>query len=211
MFFLLIHPFRSVAQVDLPGIQNDFEVWTSLKLEKEFLQNFEADLEGSYRVYDNATRLKGLLGELSITYKHKKWLRVKIGYRIANRVEVIEHRLKGDLELQAEINRFEISLRNRLQREWEVNKDPVDFLRERLELSYNINNFPLDPFIAGEAWYRFSTIENQYEEFRADFGFEWSISKKSDLDLFYRIMDEVNVNNPLRSYVLGLEFTYSFD
>jgi len=209
--FALMTPVSSFAQVDAPEIQEDFEVWTSINLEKEFLQHFEADFEGSYRVYDNATRLKGLLGELGVTYKHKKWLRVKIAYRIASRVEYTEHRLKGDLILQAEIYRFEISLRNRLQREWVVNKEPKDFLRERLKLSYNINNFPLDPFIAGEAWFRFSNVENQCEEFRADVGFEWGISKKSDLALFYRIMDEVNVNNPLRAHVLGLEFTYSFD
>lgn len=211
IFFTLINPIRSLAQVDQPEIQDDFEVWTSINLEKEFLKHFEADFEGSYRVYDNATRLKGLLGELTLTFKHKKWLRVKIGYRFANRVDFIEHRLKGDLVLQGEMKRFEISLRNRLQREWELNKDPVDFLRERLRICYNINNFPLDPFISGEAWYRFGAGENQYEEFRADFGFEWSLSKKSDLDVFYRIMKEINVTNPLRSYVLGLEFTYSFD
>ncbi len=208
---ILITPFISFAQVDVPEIREDFEVWSSINLEKEFLQYFEAEFEGSYRIYDNATRLKGLLGELGVTYKHKKWLRVKIGYRIASRIDYTEHRLKGDLTLQAEINRFEISLRNRLQREWVKNKDPKDFLRERLKLSYNINNFPLDPFIAGEAWYRFSNVENQYEEFRADFGIEWGISKKSDLELFYRIMQQKNVNDPLRSYVFGLELTYSFD
>ncbi len=211
LFFTLITPVSSFAQVDAPEIQEDFEVWTSINLEKEFLQHFEAEFEGSYRVYDNATRLKGLLGELGVTYKHKKWLRAKIGYRIASRIENIEHRLKGDLIVQAEFIRFEVSLRNRLQREWEVNKVPRDFLRERLKLEYNINNFPLDPFIAGEAWYRFNSAENQYEEFRADVGFRWKISNKSDLDLFYRIMKEVNVNIPLRSYILGLEFTYSFD
>ncbi len=211
LFFILILPFSSFAQVDAPEIQEDFEIWSSINLEKEFLQHFEAEFEGSYRIYDNATRLKGLLGELGVTYKHKKWLRVKIGYRIASRVDFTEHRLKGDLVLQAEINRFEISLRNRLQREWILNKKPKDFLRERLKVGYNIKNFPLDPFISGEAWYRFSNIENQFEEFRADIGIEWGISNKSDLELFYRIMEEVHVNDPLRSYVFGLEFTYSFD
>ena len=208
---ILVTPFSSFAQVDAPEIQEDFEIWTSINFEKEFLQHFEAEFEGSYRIYDNATRLKGLLGELGVTYKHKKWLRIKMGYRIASRVDHTEHRLKGDVIVRAEINRFEISLRNRLQREWEVNREPVDFLRERLKIGYNIKNFPLDPFLAGEAWYRFSNIDNQFEEFRVDIGVQWGIGNKTDLELFYRIMDEINVNNPLRSYVFGIEVTYSFD
>lgn len=211
LVLLLVTITESNGQNDLLGQEKDFEIWTSINLEKEFLKDFEVELEGAYRLEENVTRTKAILGKVGLTYKYKKWLRIKANYRIANRIDEIEHRLNGDLLLRAEINRFQITLRNRFQREWIVNINPKDFFRERLKLSYNIRKFPLDPYIAGEAWYRFSNIENQFEELRADFGMQWNITNRSELELFYRGIREVNENNPQRTYVLGIEFTYSFD
>ena len=199
------------GQFILLGQQKDFESWNSINLRKDIFKDFRVELEGGYRIDENLTRTKAILGEVGLTYQFKKWLRFKLNYRLSTKIEFLEHRLKGDIILRAYIKRFRIDLRTRLQREWIRNRDPKDFLRERLKLSYNIRKFPLDPFISGEAWYRFSNVENQFEELRANIGLIWNIGYKCELDFLYRIMNEVNVTFPDRTYVLGLEFTYSFD
>jgi hypothetical protein len=208
---LLLLAILVFSQLDLSGQQQDFELWNSINLRKDIIKDLRVEVEGGYRLDENITRTKAVLGEIGLAYKLKSWVRFKLNYRIATRIDFIEHRLKGDITFRTDIKRFRFSLRNRLQREWVLNKDPKDFLREKVKLEYNIRKFPVDPFISGEAWYRFSNIANQFEQLRADIGFNWNIASKSELDVLYRIMNDINVNNQDRSYVLGLEFTYSFD
>ncbi|UCG27873.1 MAG: DUF2490 domain-containing protein [Bacteroidales bacterium] len=200
-----------LAQDDNSDQRKDFELWTRADLSWEFLKDFEMVSDVGYRLDEYLTRTKKIFGEISAGYKGIKWLRLKVKYRFTSRRGNFEHRLSGDALLRFDINRFRITLRNRLQREWLQDNDIEDFLRERLKISYNIRNFPVDPFISGEAWYHYNTEDNQYEEFWTDFGIDWKINKKNDLELCFRLSREINVKNPLHSNIISLKYSYAIN
>lgn len=189
----------------------DFEIWTSVGLGKSFLKKFVAEFEGEYRLNENVTRSKAIMGNIGIQYNMKKWIRFKINYRFTNRIEFLEHRLNGDINLRYELARFRITFRTRAQREWVVNRLPKDHVRERVKVEYNIRKFPVDPYVTCEGWYRFSYKGNQFEEFRGDIGLQWSINKKNELVVFYKHLRELNINDPQYSYILGIGYSYEFD
>ena len=199
------------AQNNNSDPQKDFELWTRAGLSREFLTNFELEVETGYRIDENLTRTKKVFGDICVTYKTVKWLHFKVKYRFSSVQDDFEHRLNMDALVRKDINRFKIRLRNRIQREWISDKNPRDFLRERLKLSYDIRNCPVEPFISCEVFYRFNTDENEFRKTWTDFGMEWNINKKNAVELFLRLSRELNVKNPLHSKIVGLEFHHNLD
>ena len=211
LLFMLLASSVIFAQNNNSDPRKDFELWTRAGLSKELLSDFEVEVEAGYRIDENLTRTKKVFGDICVTYKTVKWLHLKVKYRFSSVQDNVEHRLNGDALIRMDINRLRITLRNRLQREWVPTKDPKDFLRERLKFNYDIRNFPVDLFVSEEVWYRFNTDENELKKFWTDVGMEWKINKKNAVELFFRLSREINVNNPLHSNIVGLEFNHAFD
>ncbi len=75
-----------------------------------------------------------------------------------------------------------------------------------MEINYNLSRL-IDPFVAGEMYYRIWNKPNELQKYRLDFGLDWRLSKKSALTTFYRYQKEINVNNPVSDHIIGIGYS----
>ena len=91
-----------------------------------------------------------------------------------------------------------------IEEEWEdKTKDgkASHVLRSRLQAEYNIPSCKVDPFASVELYNQSGGLQ----KVRYTIGADWKISKKHQLSLFYRFVDEKNSDDPDR-HVIGLGY-----
>ena len=101
VFFLLLLPFNQFAQQIKP-IQ-DFGVWTSLQLTKQWTDNLSFNSSTNFRLFNNASKLDKIIVELGGGYKLNK--QFKLGVNMRNSYNKSR---SGKIRNN---NRFDLSLR----------------------------------------------------------------------------------------------------
>jgi len=80
-------------------------------------------------------------------------------------------------------------------------------LRLKLKVDYNINNFPVDPYLGFESFTKIAVdSENIIDKSRFLAGFEYKISKKHSLELEYMLDRDMT---PDLSYTHLISATYN--
>lgn len=134
----------------------------------------------------------------------------------------VRHRVNVSLTESAKFGRFGVSLRERWQYTYqpEAKTKMYDFdlddwttttikgngknvLRTRLQLEYDINNFPVTPFASVELYNSWELDKTKYQA-----GLEWKISKKHSASLYYRFIDFTKRENNPNRHVLGVTYGY---
>ena len=77
--------------------------------------------------------------------------------------------------------------------------------RQKLDVSYNVRKTPFEPFLQFES---FMTMQDKFEKFRYTIGFSQPMFKDLNADLFYRIQQTLNTNNPESIFILGTSLRY---
>ena len=190
------------------GPQQDFNFWSSAALEYNISKKFRLNLEQQLRIDDNIG-FSSTFTQLGVRYRLHRFIRFGADYRFVVRDGRNRHRISGDLFFRYRKKKFPLrfNYRMRFQRTYRFN-NPRNFLRNKLAISYNLSRL-IDPFIAGELYYRIRNKPNEFQKYRLDFGLDWRLSKKSDLSTFYRLQNEINVNNPALDHVIGMGYSYT--
>jgi len=141
-------------------------------------------------------------------YKVNKYLRVGGNYRFAIRSDVTRHRFYGNVTFRYRIQQFRLSYRVRLQKEFEREQIAETYLRNKLRVLFNTKK-AIDPFIGTEFYYHiFHYRGSQFDKFRIRAGIDWSLNKKSSINLFYLYQKEIYVVDPLQNYIIGVGYNY---
>ena len=113
------------------------------------------------------------------------------------------------------MDRLKITSRLRFQSKYSnVNSDdtgliPSNYFREKITAKYDLKKSKFAPSASVELYYRLNgQYSNIFNKLRLTGGLEYNISKKSSVELFYRIQKEFNVKYRVNSYILGTCFSY---
>ena len=199
---------------------SDFETWNALGIQKKlFDNNLTLSLSEELRLKDNSTKMDQFFTEFGIKYKFLEHWTIGAGYRIIrenegdNEPNSKKNRWNTDLGFKHKIDRFTLGYRLRYQSKSEsaISKDdgdiPIQKLRTRLKVNYNIKNWKWDPYVAAELFWTKQTINvDNYipsideedieiagmQKIRLTVGTSKKIKKIGQLNLFYRFEHEFN-------------------
>ena len=193
------------------GQNADVELWLSGNIHKDFKKNFRLYYEMGYRRDENLTGLKTFYFEGGGFYKPWKFLWIGPYYRYYDDFKgSSKSHLTGVLLLREDIGRFTVRAKTRYIAEFEEGKDPKHFLRERLGAMYDIPDFKFNHFIATEFIFHMQPDKTQNEQIRFDTGFERSFGIHHSVDIWYRYCIRRNVNNPVNSHIIGIDYIFEF-
>ena len=186
----------------------DFELWNTINVEKKIFKKTVLSVQQSVRLRENATQFNSTFTDVGLGYEIVKNLKIELNGRfiIRDKDATNNQRIYGIIDYAKNIQRFDFGLRTRFEKQYEVNKIPSKTWRNRLKLSYNIPNIPLEPFIYFEVFADINNLQNQMTRTRLCAGSNYKINKQSSLSLYYIYQDDFNIENLSKSYILGIEY-----
>lgn len=199
------------------GQTEDFNLWTSITIEKELVKNLEFGIELENRMRDNLNSRDETLADFGISYSYKSFSAGFI-YRVTNvdKVKggnVIGNRLTWQLGYDQDIKRFKLDLRARYQKHYEALYSSEDgylsenFIRSRIKLRYNIKGIPLEPFVSYESFLRLNVVTPKLiEKERYSLGANYKINKDNTVGVTFHVQPEKNVPEPKLNYILALNY-----
>ena len=205
LLILFLLPIFCFAQ------EEDFQSWSTITLKQKVSKKFDFYLRNTVRYRENSSIISKAFIDLKIKYKIKKNMSFAFGYRDIhswnNRLsrQNIE-RFYTDIVLRKKIDRYVFFVRNRLQRQGELNNYNNVF-RQRFKLAYNIKGTKLAPAVSTEYFYH---LTRQLNKLRHSIVLSYPVSKKIDFDLGYRFQHEINIARPKNLFILDAKLNYSF-
>jgi len=207
---------NSFAQSD------DFGAWMSVSVEKE-IKKWDFGFEQELRTMDNSSHVERVSSSLSAEYKLFKPLKIGASYEfiVLNDLENddLQPRHRGNVYLQGKykIGRLTASLRERIQvtykdeteRTYKMN--PKWSWRNKLKFDYNIPHSPVSPFASFETFYQLNNPDgNKFDNLRYSAGTEYKFNKHHAIEIYGLIDKEINVKKPVRRFVAGAGYSFSF-
>ena len=197
---LLFFPFLLIAQ------EQDFQQWSKIGISYDLNKDLSVSLDQGLRFRENASLPDVTFSNLSLKYDLiKKWS-VAIGYRYITDFDLSQntytiHRIYTDVNYRKKKKRWLI--KNRLRHQFQEENFT---LRDKVSLSYNIRKTPLEPFTAFELFFK----DSEFKKWRYTLGASYPFLKEFDIDVYYRLQQSFNTNNPKQLHILGLGMEYKF-
>ena len=197
---LLFCPFLLIAQ------EQDFQQWSKIGVSYDLNKDLSVSLDQGLRFRENASLPDVTFSNLSLKYDLiKKWS-VAIGYRYITDFDLSQntstsHRIYTDVNYRKKKKRW--LMKNRLRYQYQEEKFT---LRDKVSLSYNIRKTPLEPFTAFELFFK----DSEFKKWRYTLGASYPFLKEFDIDVYYRLQQSFNTNNPKQLHILGLGMEYKF-
>lgn len=217
VFFLMLFSCVNVANAQY----NDAQLWSWLRVEKKIAKKLTGVLEQQVRLSQNISFPKNIFTEAGATYRFNKRIRYTVYYRFMNRGQtdggsIIGNRFAGDLRLRYKKKPFVFSYRNRIQREYRMDGSTeasaklayrqINYVRNKLNLAMDLDK-KFTPYASFEIYYHLNNSE--FNKNRYTLGVNFNLKNRNELDLFYRLQDEYNVNNPVRAFIIGIGFSHT--
>jgi len=202
--------------------EKDLEAWFSAALEtkpftdgsgearSKFAENFRVSMEAGYRSNENLGFGKQTYVELGLRHRITEWLRVGTAGRYTHRDKYSNdtYRLEFNAVASMKPGRFDLSYRPTWQHEFIPAYRVRTFLRNKVEVQYNIKGLPLNPFVSAESFTALYYKDNFLAGMRYDAGVQWSISKDHTLDLMLRHDREIGVEAPKYRTIINMAYEY---
>lgn len=205
---------------------NDAGLWCTFNVDKKLNEKFTVFLTEEYRMRENFTRINLFYTDLGLTYKPADFLKISFAYRCIEKFQIdqpisFRHRGMLDITLKKKIAKFGISYRQRIQAEVrdvyssEIGNIPEWYSRNKFEIKYDLNK-PVSPYIAIELRYQINNpraVESNkvWSRSRYFVGLDYKRNDKHSFGLYYMIQQEYNVSAPQNLYIIGLEYSLSFE
>ncbi|MCK5028159.1 MAG: DUF2490 domain-containing protein [Bacteroidales bacterium] len=200
---------------------SDLEQWTSIGISKKINDHWKISLDQEFRFSNDISQFDTYFTDLGVDYKINKHFAVGANYRFyQNKNKELnfesQHRWNTDFQYKQKVNRFTLAYRIRFQ-----NKDEDFFtsessnnlynLRNKFSVDYNIKKFKFDPFFNVELYRQIEGVNTtELSKLRWTLGLEYSLKKFGDVELFYRIDNELNQSYNKDTYIIGLGYKFSF-
>ena len=197
--------------------EKDYGTWLAVDITKELTKKLDLEFEEEVRIFKQFGEINrfGTTGGLS--YSVSKFLKAGAGYTWIYRHDVNDsfwenrHRYYLQLTGKLEAGRFAFSLREKFQSTY-IDKDikgfdysPENYLRSRLQIAWDLKNNPMEPYASVEIINQLNNPEgNKVDNIRYTAGVEFPLSKKLNLDTYFRLSSERNVKNPVDLYLIGV-------
>lgn len=203
---------------------DDFGGLISTELSWKMAKRAQLSFEEELRTQQHFSKLERSSSTLGLSFKLSDHFKLGAAY---NFIYQQYYRPKKDLwqwEIRQryytyataswDVNRFEISLRERFQSTYRQSKDyknPKNYLRSRISVDYDIRRSPFQPYASAEMYYLLKSQESGINRWRYTAGCEYKIDKKNQLDFFYRYTTFADDDNDEENgHMLGLCFKHRF-
>ena len=197
---LLFSPFLLIAQ------EQDFQQWSKIGVSYDLNKDLTVSLDQGLRFRENASLPDVTFSNLSLKYDLiKKWS-VAVGYRYITDFDLSQNtstiqRIYADVNYRKKKKRW--LMKNRLRYQYQEENFT---LRDKVSLSYNIRKTPLEPFTAFELFFK----DSEFKKWRFTLGASYPFLKDFDIDVYYRLQQSFNTNNPKQLHILGFGMEYKF-
>ena len=197
---LLFSPFLLIAQ------EQDFQQWSKIGVSYDLNKDLTVSLDQGLRFRENASLPDVTFSNLSLKYDLiKKWS-VAVGYRYITDFDLSQntstiHRIYADVNYRKKKKRW--LMKNRLRYQYQEENFT---LRDKVSLSFNIRKTPLEPFTAFELFFK----DSEFKKWRFTLGASYPFLKDFDIDVYYRLQQSFNTNNPKQLHILGFGMEYKF-
>lgn len=196
-------------------------LWTGVELQAPLSKKVEVTLSPEVRFTDQSQKVDDILFEADARIRWFKLFQPEFSYRFSRSYDdpgqyFNGNRLSAGVRSVVDVGRFRFS--NRIQYMHSLtNKYSLGYsietrryIREGLKISYNIRKSKLEPFVQAEIYYDLSPDRNhEFSRIRYRAGFELPVSKRSTIDIYFLLQDKLNTKNPLRTYAIGVFYTYT--
>lgn len=200
-YFSLFIAEKTIAQ-EIIGSGAWIGVDIKYKLSKKFDLNFCPQL----RTVTTPPQFGSLLLEAGLDYDVAKNFSASAFYRFDIKPASFQNRIYIDLSYQHKLNKkFVAELRLRIQRQFERNSLPDNYLRPKFSIKYKLNK-KISPFISGELFYHVNYKGNEFDNFRFQPGINWELKHNMSLKTYYLLDYEFNVNTPGMQHIAGITF-----
>lgn len=211
LFLLLLNLSFSVHSQE-----KDAGFWSEFSLTKKINPRLQCSLTEGFRLSENWSHFSTHYTQPGVQYKFTKNLSLAFAYRFGQRFTIderirIRNRFQLDLSYELKLKQLKIAFQERFQVQYtdlyrsENGTIPQPYFRSKITLKYDFGK-RLTPFCSSELFFNGST--KLVDNLRTRLGFEYEISKYQSVNLYYMLNQELQVANPLGSYVLG--FAYKF-
>ena len=207
---LLISPAFVFSQ----EIAQDFGTWsklkTSLKINKKTLFSNKTEI----RTFDNSRQMSQFYTQFSINKKLNKKITTSFAWRLKVLNEefsyIIANRFHNDLNFKHKFSDLSFNFRLRTQINFDRYSSNDLYERTRLKMNYKINK-KIAFYIYQELYFLLSPSDNYFfNKTRFGSGIKYQLNKKTDLEIKYLKINDINVENPISLNVLGLKISHQF-
>lgn len=205
---------------------NDAGLWCTFNIDKSLNKKFGVFLTEEYRVRENFSQNNLFYTDFGFSYKPANFLKISLAYRCIEKFtedNTISFRHRGmiDIALKKKFGQFAFSFRERIQAEVrnvyssEIGNLPEWYSRNKIQIKYDLKK-PITPYIGCEFRYQINNpraIESNklWSRGRYFVGLDYKKSDRNTFGVFYLLQKEWNVSAPQNLYILGLEYSLSFE
>lgn len=180
--------------------------WIGVDLKYKLSKKFDFNFCPQLRTVTSPPQFGSLLLEAGFDYDAAKNFSASAFYRFDLSSTSVQHRIYIDVAGQHKLSKkFTTELRLRLQRQFEINNLPDNYLRPKLSVKYKLNK-KISPFISGELFYHVYYKGNEFDNFRLQPGINWDLKNNMSLKTYYLLDYEFNVYAPGMQHIGGITF-----
>jgi len=220
---MLILSYNLIAQ------EKDYGIWSSTCIKKKY-KKINYEINGELRTRNNTQDIKSINLKIICSY-NLNIFNAGIGYQFIyfNDIEYKDYqprqRMFAFISVEKNFNNLSILIRERFQRTIKDERDRIRLdgsydtyrvnpeweWRNRIKLSYYIRKTPINLITSFESFYCLSDPEfNRFNKLRYTIGIDYRLSKKHTLEIYCLKDKEINIKNPLTTYVTGISYKFKF-
>jgi len=210
IFLLLISSCFVFSQ----DMSQDFGTWTKIKSDFKINKKTSFTNKTELRTLDNSSQISQFYTQFSFNKKLNKKLSTSFAMRLRllnkEYSYLLANRFHNDLTFRHKISDLSLYFRLRTQINFNLNNSNEFYERTRLKLKYKINK-KIAFYTYQELYFLLSPSERYfYDKTRFGIGIQYELNKKTDLEIKYLKINDINVENPSSLNVLGATVTIKF-
>ena len=218
VFLFLLRPGFSQTE--------DLGSWLTFSVNKGITNKLSFGFDQELRLKDNISNINLLYTNLGLSYKFTKYFKFAATYRFIDKHKGddtygIRNRIMADFIFRVKPGKFTLGYRARFQSEWrgagygsDMGNVPEIFLRNLFKVSYKLGDH-FAPYLGTELRWQLQNPKipwgNGFDRTRFIAGTDYNINKRNTAGAYFLLQKEWNVNDPQTLYIIGLEYSISFD
>lgn len=189
----------------------ELKSWTGISYETKFKikkQKFKLGIDQQVRISDLVynTRVSALT-QVEVSKKITDFYKIGLSYRLSY-INRLRNRLSLNNSFKVEKDILSVNFRLRYQAEFEKNNPFAQEVRLKTTFKFEANK-DYRPYFFGEIFYLNTSGFSNINEYRAGIGLDADYKKKHQFNFMLMYSQELNMERPGKSLVLGLFYTFA--
>lgn len=211
-----------IAAIPVAAQYQDFQMWSSVGVRTDITPRLRIGIEEEARFFENIRLLDKLNSDLTIDYELFGGVRVGLLYRlITNREKdgdyVLKHRFSASLATEKQTGPWKLGATLKFQKTYDefYHSDdwylPKNYFRIEGEVSRPLNRNRTEPYATLEWWYYLPQAQQAFfDQYRLTLGVKHKLAKDHRINVYYRIQQEIQVEDPLFAHIVGVGYLFTW-